>query len=128
MQDVARGGPNEIQWRRTGSGEWLPGRLFDSQEKFVEFDPRVKHQVMGSQGEAWQVVAYSPRGIDSIEGEAKKFLKNCGFPLGGKKRQGHEKAATRPSKRQRNAITNTVGKLSVLFTTLLAAAGSFLQE
>ena len=127
-QDVARGGPNEIQWRRTGSGEWLPGRLFDSQEKFVEFDPHVKHQVMSSQGEAWQVVAYSPRGIDSIEDGAKKFLKNCGFPLGGKKRQGHEKTATRPSKRQRNTITNTVGKLSVLFTTLLAAAGSFLQE
>ena len=127
-QTVAQDEGGAIQWKRTRSGEWLPGRLFDSQENFVEFDPHVKHQVVEVKGEAWQIVAYSPRGTDTIDGDVKKFLKNCGFPLGSKRKQGQGKTTSRPSKKQRNAITNTVGKLSVLFTTLLAAAGSFLQE
>ena len=98
-QDIARDALSKIQWKRTGSGEWLPGRLHDSQEKFVEFDPHVKHQVVGAEGEAWQAVAYSPRETDNIGGDVKKFLKNCGFPLGGKRKQNQEKMTSRPSKK-----------------------------
>ena len=118
----------EIVWKQAGSGDWLPGRLVDAQEKFVEFDPLVKHQVLDSEGEAWRVVAYTPRGTESIKPDLAKFLKNCGFPLPTKKRGSGSLAKSRPTKKQRSSITNVVGKSSVLFTTLLAAANSFLGE
>ena len=60
-EDVAMDGDGTIQWRRTGAKEWLPGRLMDSQEKFVEFDPHVKRHVMATNGDAWHLVAYTHR-------------------------------------------------------------------
>ena len=127
-EQIADDTKGEIHWRKTGSGEWLPGRLHDSQEKFIEFDPRTKHHVTETDGEAWQVIAYSPRGTDQLDSSTEKFLKNCGFPLGNRKRKGKVEGTKKPSKRQRNAITNMVGKLSVLFTTLLVTANSFIHE
>ncbi|CAE7427315.1 GIP, partial [Symbiodinium pilosum] len=92
LQDNKNG---EIVWKQAGSGDWLPGRLVDAQEKFVEFDPLVKHQVLDSEvpQELW---------IPSSHQEERE--------------------------RESGQITNVVGKLSVLFTTLLAAANSFLGE
>ena len=127
-EDVARDPEGKIQWRKTGSGDWLPGRLLTSQERFIEFDPHTKHRVTETDGEAWQVIAYSPRGTDKLDNTTEKFLRNCGFPLDHKKRRHEGQATRKPSKRQRNAITNMVGKLSVLFTTLLVTANSFLHE
>ena len=118
----------KIVWKKTGSGEWLPGTLVSTKEKFVEFDPHVKHHVSDTVGEAWQLAAYSPRGHDDLKGDTAKFLKNCGFPLPQGKKRARERRDGRPNKKQRNAITNTVGKLSVLFTTLLAATNSFFCE
>ena len=118
----------KIVWKRTGSGEWLPGTLKDTKEEFVEFDPRVKHHVAETVGEAWQIVAYTPRGLDNVQSDTAKFLRNCGFPLPSRRRRTEDLGGKRPNKKQRNLIANTVGKLSVLFATLLAAATSFLCE
>ena len=94
----------------------------------MEFDPHVKHHVTKTVGEAWQIVAYTPRGLDKVQGEAARFLRNCGFPLPSRRGSTKDSGNKRPNKKQRNSIANTVGKLSVLFTTLLAAATSFLCE
>ena len=117
-----------VVWKRTGAGEWLPGTVTSTQEKFVEFNPHIKHHVAETDGEAWQVVAYTPRGLESIKNDTAKFLKNCGFPLPRRKRKADEASGKKPNKKQRGILTNTVGKLSILFTTLLAAANSFLCE
>ena len=121
-------GGNEIQWKRTGANEWLPGKLTNSQEKFVKFDPRIKHHVAPTDGDAWQVVAYTPRGAENIGADGEKFLKNCGFPPIKGKKKGKLGTSARPSKKQRNSIANTAGKLSVLFAALISAASSYLCE
>ena len=127
-EDIVMDKDGAIQWRRTGAREWLPGRLLDSQEEFVEFDPHTKHHVMPTEGEAWQVVAYTPRGAEKVSPDTEKFLKNCGFPgIKGKKRT-KDKGGDRPTKKQRSILTNSVGKLSVLFATLIAAAHTFICE
>ncbi|CAE7418332.1 GIP, partial [Symbiodinium pilosum] len=126
--DIKEDKHGDIVWKQTGSGEWLPGRTVDANEKFVEFDPHTKHQAINVDSEAWRVVAYTPRGTEDAKPDIVKFLKNCGFPLPGRKRGGRAATCAKPSKRQRNSITNVVGKLSVLFTTLLTAANSFLGE
>ena len=126
--DVAEDKDRVIQWRRTGAKEWLPGRLLDSQENFVEFDPHIKHHVMPTEGEAWQVVVYTPRGAEKVSADTEKFLKNCGFPGIKSKKRTKGEGGGRPSKKQRNSLANSVGKLSVLFTTLIAAAHSFICE
>ena len=117
-----------IVWKRTGAGDWLPGRLIEAREKFVKFDPHVKHQALDVGDEGWRIVAYTPRGTEDIKPDLGKFLRNCGFPLPTKRRGGGDLATGRPTKKQRNSITNVVGKLSVLFTTLLVAANSFIGE
>ena len=117
-----------IVWKRTGAGEWLPGTVTSTKEEFVKFDPHIKHHVAETDGEAWQIVAYTPRGLEGIKNDTAKFLKNCGFPLPQRKRKASEVSGRRPNKKQRGILTNTVGKLSILFTTLLAAANSFLCE
>ena len=114
--------------RRTGAKEWLPGRLLDSQENFVEFDPHTKRHVMPTEGEAWQVVVYTPRGAENVSADTEKFLKNCGFPAIKSKKRTKGEGGGRPSKKQRNSLVNSVGKLSVLFATLIAAAHSFICE
>ena len=92
----------------------------------MQFDPHVKHHVTETDGDAWQIVAYTPRGMENIKGDTAKFLRNCGFPLPRGKKRVETNSQGRANKRQRGLITNTVGKLSVLFTTLLASANSFL--
>ena len=126
--EVETGKDGSIVWKRTGAGDWLPGRLIEAREKFVKFDPHVKHQALDAGDEGWRIVAYTPRGTEDIKPDLGKFLRNCGFPLPTKRRGGGDQATGRPTKKQRNSITNVVGKLSVLFTTLLVAANSFIGE
>ena len=120
----------EIVWKRTRAGDWLPGRLHPSRETFVSFDPHTHHSVDPADAPAWQIVAFTPKGTGGAGKDVKKFLKNCGFPLPNKDsgRTATTSSTSRPCKRQRRSITNTVGKLSVLFTTLLAATSSYLCE
>ena len=94
----------------------------------MDFDPHVKHHVMPTKGDAWHLVAYTPRGAHNVCADTEKFLQNCGFPRAKGKKRGTEGKGARPSKKQRNYLTNTIGKLSVLFATLAATASSFICE
>ena len=118
----------DIIWKRTGSGEWLPGRKHETAETFVKFDPGTKHSVLPSGGKGWHIVYYTTRGADGLVKPVAKFLKNCGFPLPRVTAPRRQAAGGRPRKTVRNSIGNVAGKLSVLFTTLMAAANSFLGE
>ena len=115
-------------WKRTSGGDWLPGRKRDTAETFVKFDPGVKHAVLPSDGNGWHIVYYSARGADDLAKPVTKFLKNCGFPLPRAPTNTGRGTKGRPRKAIRNSIGNMVGKLSVLFTTLMTATNSFLGE
>ena len=115
-------------WKNAEPTGWLPGRAHSTEETFAKFDPAVKHAVLPGHEEGWHMVCYTTRGAAELDGNLVKFLKNCGFPMPGRNVGRRETASRRPRKAVRNSIGNMVGKLSVLFTTLLTAASSFLSE
>ena len=118
----------DLIWKRTGGGDWLPGKKHETAETFVRFDPGNKHAVMATDGKGWHIVYYTTRGADTLAKPVAKFLKNCGFPLPRLPAPRRRGAGGRPRKAVRSSIGNMVGKLSVLFTTLMAATNSFLGE
>ena len=75
------------------------------------------------------MVCYTTRGAAELDGNlVKLILKTCGFPMPGRSTRKKETVSRRPRKAVRNLIGNMVGKLRALFTTLLTAASSFLNE
>ena len=115
-------------WKNAGPSGWLPGRAHPTEETFVKFDPAEKHAVLPGHEGGWHMVCYTARGATELDGNLTKFLKNCGFPMPRRDVGRKEAVSRRPRKAVRNSIGNMVGKLSVLFTTLLTAASSFLSE
>ena len=117
-----------IVWKKD-HGNWTPGRYHNTTRTFVAFDPFKKHCSGPWEGSRWCLTYHTVRGITEVGNEIKKFLRRAGFPVPGFKSRGGESTSTRtPRKSTRNGIMNTAGKIGVLMTTLLAAAGSYMSE
>ncbi|CAE6942423.1 RE2 [Symbiodinium sp. CCMP2592] len=128
--DEAQANGLGIIWKRDKVGAWIPGRTYDNVEKFVEFDPHLKHCSNPWTGQRWCVTYHSVRGAGECGQETKKFLRNCGFPL---PRDGHGPGGRpimrkKTPKRVRSTVMNNAAKVSVLMATLLSTTMSFLGE
>ena len=114
------------QWRRDKCGRWMPGKVLDTKEKFVTFNPFYKHATESWEGDRWCLVFHSTRNFVKIDDNLRKYLKNCGFPLPRRSRQQQSEARRKPTHSARKAIFNNAAKISVMMTTLLTAASTFL--
>ncbi|CAE7780747.1 RE1 [Symbiodinium sp. CCMP2592] len=119
-----------VKWRRTGTGQWLPGRIYDTKNKFVEFDPFLKHGTEAWSGNRWSVTYHTTRNLYKAGDEMKKFLRKCGFPLpkGTGRSTGEAKLGNKPRASVRRSIFNNAARISVMMATLISAAGNYLAE
>ncbi|CAE7197343.1 RE2 [Symbiodinium sp. CCMP2592] len=120
----------DVKWRRTSTGQWLPGRTYDTHHKFLEFDPFLKHATEPWTGSRWSVTYHTTRNLCKGGPEMLKFLKGCGFPL--PRRQplaaSEERATRKPRASTRRSIFNNAAKIGVMMATLITAAGSYMSE
>ena len=130
-KDISEGDiDNDVKWRRTGTGQWLPGRVQDTGGCFLEFDPFLKHATEPWEGTWWALTYHTTRNLYKAGDSMKKFLKQCGFPLPKKSHvaQEAEKVSAKPRASTRRNIFNNAARISVMMTALIAAAGSYLSE
>ena len=121
--------PKGIKWRQAGSGHWLPGRVVDTNEKFYEFDPFLKHGTETWEGDRWCLTYHTTRNYPKIGGHLKDYLKKCGFPLPKMPKGSREAEVNRkPGRTTRKAIFNNAAKIGVMMTTLISAARSYIAS
>ena len=114
------------QWRKDKCGRWMPGKVLDTKEKFVTFNPFYKRATEAWEGDRWCLIFHSTRNFVKIDDNLRKYLKNCGFPLPRRPRRQQAEARRKPTHSARKAIFNNAAKISVMMTTLLTAASTFL--
>ena len=121
---------NDVKWRRTATGQWLPGRVHDTKDRFFEFDPFLKHSTEQWTGTRWSVTYHTTRNIYKAGDEMRKILRRCGFPLPRKHAGGNDKSSSggKPRASTRRTIFNNAAKIGVMLCTLISAAGSYLAE
>ena len=51
----------EVRWRKANTGQWLPGRVHDTRNKFKEFDPFFKHGTEPWTGKRWSLTYHTTR-------------------------------------------------------------------
>ncbi|OLP82117.1 Copia protein [Symbiodinium microadriaticum] len=121
----------DVKWRRIGSGQWVPGKNHNTNGRFYEFDPFLKHGTEPWRGSRWCLTYHTTRGIIKAKRHTKDFLRNCGFPLprGG---IGAEEGVSQPDRRPRRSIRkeiyNNAAKISVMLASLVCAAGSYMSD
>ena len=115
-------------WRRGAGGAWLPGRLKNTFETVLTFDPHHNHATCPWEGEWWSMTFHTTRGILKANRECCNVLKRVGFPLPNLRGVQATPTSRRPKKSTRAAIGNVAGKLSAMMTTLLVAAGSYMSD
>ena len=115
-------------WRRGAGGAWLPGRLKNTFETVLTFDPHHNHATCSWQGERWSMTFHTTRGILKANRECCNVLKRVGFPLPNLRGVQSTPTSRRPKKSTRSAIGNVAGKLSAMMTTLLVAAGNYMSD
>ena len=121
--------PKDIKWRQAGSGHWLPGRVVDTNEKFYEFDPFLKHGTEAWEGDRWCLTYHTTRNYQKAGGHLKDYLKKCGFPLPKMPKGSQEAEVNRkPGRTTRKAIFNNAAKIGVMMTTLISAARSYIAS
>ena len=69
------------KWRKTATGQWLPGQVHDTHNKFLEFNPFLKHATEPWAGSRWSLTYHTTRNLDKAGDQMRKFLKGCQFPL-----------------------------------------------
>ena len=122
-----RANNGNIQWRRDKSGRWLPGFVVDTKQKFLSFSPFLKHATEPWEGDRWCLVYHSTRNYAKIDDNLHAYLKKCCFPLPRRRRSTlAEPSPKKPSISTRRSIFNNAAKISVMMTTFLAAATSYL--
>ena len=47
------------RWRRTATGQWLPGKVCDTHNKLIEFDPFLKHATEPWTGTRWSLTYHT---------------------------------------------------------------------
>ena len=121
---------SEVKWRRTTTGQWLPGRIHDTHNKFLEFDPFLKHATEPWTGTRWSITYHTTRHLDKAGHELRKFLKGCPFPLPRKEAlaAGETRTARKPRASTRRNIFNNPAKIGVMMATLITAAGSYMTD
>ena len=122
-----------VEWKKNSSGHWIPGRKHIAHEKFVTFDPFLKHKTCDCEGERWCIVFHTVRSVEKAGTDTLKFLKNCKFQLpkknsATKRRPEYPTSGSAPMKSTRKNIFSNAGKLSVLMATLIYVARSFMAE
>ncbi|CAE6950397.1 GIP [Symbiodinium sp. CCMP2592] len=127
LQERDVGGAGVV-WKRNPGGAWLPGRMTSTFENFVSFDPQHKHASGDWEGDRWIATFHTTRGILKANKDCTKILRRVGFPVPHLRGIPGEPTSKRPRKSTRTTLANTAGKLSVLLTTFLAAATSFIAE
>ncbi|CAE7615546.1 GIP [Symbiodinium sp. CCMP2592] len=115
-------------WKRSRGGAWLPGRTRSTKEKFLAFNPHHHHCTCPWEGDRWSVTYHTTRGVIKASKVCCKVLNNVGYPLPKLRGVRSSPSTRRPKKSIRNMLANTVGRLSVMMTTLLCAASSFMCE
>ncbi|OLQ00470.1 Copia protein [Symbiodinium microadriaticum] len=118
----------DLVWRRGAGGAWLPGRLKDTFETFLSFDPHHNHASSPWQGDRWALTYHTTRGILKVGKECNSVLQRVGFPLPHLRGVRGTPSTRRPKKSIRSAIANAAAKLTVMMTTLLLAAGTYMSE
>ena len=128
--DESQANGGQLIWKKDRTGAWVPGRTHDTYHKFVEFDPFHRHCSLPWTGRRWCVTFHTVRGAIQVGPEIKKFLRNSGFPLPSAHSRSTKSSGERkqPTKTARNGIFNNAGKISVLMTTLMTAAMSWVGE
>ncbi|CAE7866875.1 RE1 [Symbiodinium sp. KB8] len=117
-----------LVWKRGAGGAWMPGRLRDTYENFVSFDPYYKHATCPWQGQRWSITYHTTRGILKAEKTTCNVLKKVGFRLPNLRGIRSLPVSKMPKKSTRTKLANVAGKLSVMMTGLLLAASSFMCE
>ncbi|CAE7541147.1 RE2 [Symbiodinium sp. CCMP2592] len=92
-----------VKWRRTGTGQRLPGRVYDAHNKFFQFDPFLKHGSELWTGTRWCITYHTTRNLYKASTGMKKFLKG-------------------------RSIFNNAAKIGVMLATLVTTAGSYMAE
>ena len=118
----------DLVWKRGAGGAWLPGRLKNTFETVLTFDPHYNHATCPWQGERWSMTFHTTRGILKAKKECCNVLKRVGFPLPNLRGVQATPTTRRPRKSTRNAIANVAGRLSIMMTTLLVAAGNYMND
>ena len=122
-----RANSGNIQWRRDKNGRWLPGSVVDTKQKFLRFNPFLKHATEPWEGDRWCLVYHSTRNYAKIDDTLHAYLKKCCFPLPRRKRNAQvEPSQKKPNMSTRRSIFNNAAKISVMMTVFLAAATSYL--
>ncbi|CAE6964969.1 unnamed protein product [Symbiodinium sp. CCMP2456] len=121
---------SDVKWRRAGTGHWLPGRLHDTNGKFYDFDPFLKHATEPWVGDRWMLTFHSTRNYPKASGGLRGYLKNCGFPLpkSDKKARFETADKQRPRRSTRKALFNNAARISVMMASFICAAGNYLNE
>ncbi|CAE7241098.1 RE2 [Symbiodinium sp. CCMP2592] len=118
-----------VKWRQDKTGRWMPGRVADNKEKFVTFDPFLKHATEPWVGGRWCLVYHSTRNYTKVNDVLHGYLKKCGFPLPRRNGAAPGDATRRkPCVSTRKKIFNNAAKVGVLMATLLTAASSYLAN
>ena len=125
-QDTEKTG---LVWKRGAGGAWLlPGRTHSTDEVFFSFDPHLNRATCPWSGDRWSMTFHTTRGITKVGKECCAALKRAGFLLPNLRGVRAAPVTRRPKKSVRSALANTAGRLSIMLTTFLCAAGSFMCE
>ena len=119
-----------VKWRKTGNGQWLPGRVHNTKNEFLAFDPFLKHATEPWKGTRWSITFHTTRNLNKAGDELRKFLKNVGFPLPRKQAgpAGEVTDRKKPKMSTRRSLFNNAAKIGVMMTTLITAASSYMTE
>ena len=119
-----------VKWRKTGNGQWLPGRVHNTKSEFLAFDPFLKHATEPWKGTRWSITFHTTRNLNKAGDELRKFLKNAGFPLPRKQADlaGGVADRKKPKMSTRRSLFNNAAKIGVMMATLITAAGSYMTE
>ena len=107
------------RWRKTVTGQWLPGKVHDTHNKLIEFDPFLKHATEPWTGTRWSLTYHTTRNLDKAGKEMRKFLRKCSFPLPGKQNFAGRaadtgkkpRASTRRTKKSNSRVASQIGVL-----------------
>ena len=105
-----------VVWKRDKGKGWLPGIYYDTDHKFVSFDPQLKHCVTDWKGHRWSVSFHTTRGLPKVGKEIIDYLKKvgCALPRAG---QGHGRVRASgdnsklPRKSTRKSLAHSAVKL-----------------
>ena len=117
-----------LVWKRGAGGAWLPGRFLDTFESFCSFDPHYNHATNPWEGDRWAMTYHTTRGIIKTSKECCNALRRVGFPLPRLRGVQTTPTTRRPKKSTRTSLANAAGKLTIMMTTLLLAAGTYMNE